>query len=276
MDVQSVYDAYMTSNGIRISDFKGGTARVSVPYELKAGQKPAGLTVWYIADDGVKSRMDASYSAGEISWTVSHFSNYIIVYDDSVCPKDESCPISAFSDASPTAWYHDGVHWALENGVMQGFGGGIFKPNGAISRAQMAQILWNLEGKPEANATLDFTDVVDGAWYVPSLRWANSVGVIIGYANGKIGPNDTMTREQLVTVIYRYAAMKGNAKVPEESTLEYSDAYEISSWAAEAFRWAVQADIVKGDEAKRLAPRGTATRAEIATIMMRYCENTAK
>ncbi len=196
--------------------------------------------------------------------------------ENGVCPKDETCPISAFSDASPTAWYHDGVHWALENGVMQGFGGGLFKPNGATSRAQMAQILWNLEGQPEATAAFDFSDVVDGAWYVPSLRWANSVGVIVGYANGKIGPNDTMTREQLVTVIYRYAALKGNAKAPEESALEYSDAYEVSSWAAEAFRWAVQADIVKGDEAKRLAPKGTATRAEIATIMMRYCENTAK
>jgi uncharacterized repeat protein (TIGR02543 family) len=193
-----------------------------------------------------------------------------------VCPKDETCPISAFSDASPTAWYHDGVHWALENGVMQGFGGGLFKPNGATSRAQMAQILWNLEGQPEATAAFDFSDVVDGAWYVPSLRWANSVGVIVGYANGKIGPNDTMTREQLVTVIYRYAALKGNAKAPEESTLEYSDSNEVSSWAAEAFHWAVQADIVKGDEAKRLAPKGTATRAEIATIMMRYCEITGR
>jgi len=144
MDVQTVYDAYMTSNGSRISDFHGGKATVAIPYTLKAGQMGSGVVVWYVADNGDKTETPTSYNGKEVSFTTTHFSNYVIAYDAeraTACPKDATCPISAFMDADATAWYHDGVHWALENGVMTGVSKRHFNPNGAVTREQLATML---------------------------------------------------------------------------------------------------------------------------------------
>ncbi|MBE5851261.1 MAG: hypothetical protein E7298_14225, partial [Lachnospiraceae bacterium] len=108
MDVQEVLDAYMTVNGQRISDFKGGKAAVTVSYTLKDGQTGRGVVVWYVADDGEKSEVPTTYSSKEVTFTVEHFSNYVIAYDAAraaACPKDGTCPLRAFADLDPNAWY---------------------------------------------------------------------------------------------------------------------------------------------------------------------------
>ena len=105
-------DAYLTSNGQRISDFGGGKATVSVPYELKDDQIAQGLVVWYVADDGTKTQVPATYDGQNIVFTVSHFSNYVVAYDAekaAACPQDGTCPMSAFTDLDPALWYHDGI-----------------------------------------------------------------------------------------------------------------------------------------------------------------------
>jgi hypothetical protein len=194
------------------------------------------------------------------------------------CPKDESCPISAFNDASATAWYHDGVHFVLENGIMRGYGNGKFGPADTTSRAMMAQILWNLEGKPEVSFTLSYTDLGTDAWYTEAVRWASAQGIMDGYGNGKFGPNDAMTREQLVTIVYRYAKYKGIDVSAGENTniLSYADAQNVSQWAIPAMQWAVGSGLITGRTASTLNPGDNASRAEIATIMMRYCTETAQ
>ena len=281
MDVQAVYDAYMTSNGQRISDFKGGKAAVTVSYTLKDGQTGRGVVVWYVADDGKTTEVPTAYNDKTVSFTVEHFSNYVIAYDEAravVCPQDNTCPISAFSDASATAWYHDGVHYVLESGIMNGVGNGKFGPGNATSRAMIAQILWNMEGKPIVNYAMRYTDVDADAWYAEAVRWATAQGIMSGYGYNKFGPNDDMTREQLVTIMYRYAQYKGvDVSVGEDTNiLSYDDALTVSEFAIPAMQWAVGSGAVSGRTNTTLNPKDTATRAEIATIIMRYCEEIAK
>ena len=184
------------------------------------------------------------------------------------CPKGDSCPLLTFTDLDPAAWYHDGIEFVLEKGVMQGYGDGTFGPEDSITRAMMAQILWNLEGNPEVGFPLDYTDVTDANWFAPAVRWATGAGILQGYGNGKFGPKDTLTREQLITIVYRYAKLKAGAAAPDGDIPGYADASEVSSWAAEAFRWAVQEQLLAGEA--KLSPREDATRALIATIIMRY------
>ena len=285
LTVETVLDAYVTSGSTRISDFKGGSATVSVKHTLKADQRPAGIVVWYIADNGTRTQIPATFRNGEVVFTVTHFSNYVIAYDAERaenshlnCPKDNTCPISAFTDASATAWYHDGVHFALENGIMSGYGNGKFGPGDTTSRAMMAQILWNMEGKPVVNYAMTYTDVDGEAWYAEAVRWATSEKIMSGYGYNKFGPNDDLTREQLVTIVYRYAQYKGiDVSVGEDTNiLSYDDAFDVSDWAMEAMQWAVGAGIVNGTSASTLSPKNNASRAEIATIVMRYCTEIAK
>ena len=271
-------DAYVTSNGKRISDFGGGTATLSIPYALKDGQVAAGLTVWYVAEDGTRTQVPATYDGKNIVFGVPHFSNYVIAYDEEqakVCPKDDTCPISDFTDAKPTAWYHDGVHWALENGVMNGVGGGLFQPNGTTTRAQVVTMLWRLEGSPACVGMSEYSDVDNEEWYGPAVRWANAEGIVNGYDDGRFGPNDAVTREQLVAILYRYAQYKKmDVSVGEDTNiLSYDDAFDVSSWAMSAMQWAVGSGVVNGLEKNGvlvLAPFDSSTRAVVATMFWRF------
>ena len=275
LHVAAVYDAYMTSNGKRISDFKGGTATVTVTYELKDGEFASGILVWYVSDGGEKTVVPTEVEGRLIHFVVAHFSNYVVSYDPTAvtnCPKDETCPISKYDDAETTAWYHDGVHFVLENGIMVGYGNGIFKPNASTSRAMIVQILYNLEGRPAAADATDFDDVAEGAWYYDAVRWASGAGIIEGYGDGRFGPEDTLTREQMAAIIYRHAKTKGQGFTGAWMfLLDNPDASEVSSWADEAMHWMVMKGLIEGRTGGMLVPQGDGTRAEIATIMMRYC-----
>ncbi len=277
MNVQQVLDAHMTSNGKRISDFKGGKAVVSVPYALKNGQIGRGIVVWYIAENGEKTEVPTTYQNQEVGFTVEHFSNYVIAYDDgraAACPQDATCPISEFHDAKPAAWYHDGIHWALENGVMNGISDRVLNPNGDTSRAMVVTMLWRLEGEPTASGATPFSDVMAGTWYADAVAWAAENKIVEGY-DDRFAPHYPVDREQLAAILYRYAQYKkADVSVGENTSLgSFSDAHAVSVWAASAMRWAVGAGIVNGIDGN-LAPASNATRAQVATMFMRY--NTAK
>ena len=286
-DVQRSYDIYVTSDGKEIHDFKGGKAVLTVSYSLKSGQAADGLAVWYVSDNGkTLTELPASYEKSAVTFTAEHFSNYVIAYDathkaNAACKQDSTCPISKFTDGDPKAWYHDGVHYVLENGIMGGMGNGLFGPNETTTRAQVAQILWNMEGSPAYVGGIEFADVDAEAWYAPAVRWASTEGIINGYDNpngsGKLfGPDALITREQLATMLYRYAQSKGQGFTGAWMfRLDYPDAANISEWADEAMRWMVMNEIISGIDGK-LAPQGSATRAQIATMIMRYCTEIEK
>ena len=275
LTVETVLDAYVTSGSTRISDFKGGSATVSVKHTLKADQRPAGIVVWYVADNGTRTQIPATFRNGEVVFTVTHFSNYVIAYDSekaAACPQDTTCPISAFTDAKTSAWYHDGVHWALENGVMNGVGDGKFAPNDTTTRAQVVTMLWRLEGSPAYVGMSEFSDVDNEEWYGPAIRWASAEGIVNGY-DGKFAPNDAVTREQLVTILYRYAQYKKmDVSVGEDTNiLSYDDAFDVHQWAMSAMQWAVGAGVVNGI-GTNLEPAGDASRAQVATMLWRFCK----
>ena len=199
------------------------------------------------------------------------------------CPRDNTCPIWPYTDARMTDWYHDGVHFCLENGLMVGYGDGIFGPNAPTTRAMLAMMLWRLEGCPAVNYTLDLENVKAGVWYTEAVRWTASQKLIRGYGNGKFGPSDTLTREQMATILYRYAQYKGNDVSAGEDTniLTFGDATTVAEYAIPAMQWACGSGVITGKNAADgsgliLAPKGSTTRAEMATMVMRFFTENVK
>ena len=197
------------------------------------------------------------------------------------CPKDSTCPIWPFTDAKTTDWYHDGVHFCLENGLMVGYGNNIFQPDAGTTRAMIAVMLWRLNGSPVVNYAMNFEDVKADAWYTEAIRWAASEGVAAGYGNGKFGPDDAMTREQMVTILWRYAQYKGcDVSVGEDTNiLSYDDATTVAQYAIPAMQWACGSGMVAGKtqgSGMILDPKGSTTRAQMATMMMRFCAEIVK
>lgn len=178
------------------------------------------------------------------------------------CLRDAGCPIWSFRDASTAAWYHDGVHYCIEHGLMTGYPDRLFVPGGDTSRAMAATILWRLQGSPVVNYAMGYDDVDQSAWYAEAVRWAAAEGIITGYGNGSFGPDDPITREQLAVMLWRYAGSPASLR-----ELRFSDAGEAGSYAVDALRWAVEDGILSGSGDGRLDPKGLATRAQTAQML---------
>ena len=187
------------------------------------------------------------------------------------CPKDDTCPIHPFGDTDANAWYHDGVHYCLARELMRGYGNGNFGPTDGLTRGMVAQMLYNLAGQPETEKAASFADVDAGAWYADAIAWAEARGIVKGYDNGNFGPEDLITREQFAVLVYRYEG--GNAAaVTGQTAPEFADLGNVSDWAAEAVTWHIGRGVLQGDENGLLNPGSTITRAEAATIVMRWLE----
>ncbi|MBQ5709299.1 MAG: S-layer homology domain-containing protein [Anaerotignum sp.] len=195
---------------------------------------------------------------------------------------EAACPINDYVDASATKWYHDGVHYCLENGLMAGITDSLFAPNDTTTRGQLVTILWCLEGKPMVEIAEGFNDVNETDWYNNAVCWATANGIANGYGEGYFGPSDTVTREQMVSILWRYAQYKGlDVSVGENTNiLSYDDAFDISGYAIPAMQWACGAGVVNGMEDPEgnmfLDPQGGATRAQTATMMMHFCKDIVK
>ena len=157
------------------------------------------------------------------------------------------------------------------NGLMSGTSATIFAPSTQLSRAMMVQILYNLEDRPAAAESAAFTDVAADAWYADAVNWAAGAGIVSGYGNGKFGPDDLITREQMANMLYYYAQWAGLEPSAGADALQgFQDAGQVSSWASDAVSWAVSSGLISGTGNQTLAPTATATRAEVAQIMMAF------
>ena len=196
---------------------------------------------------------------------------------DTTCPGDKTCPMYGYTDLDRTLWYHDGIHYCIEHGLMIGTGTNIFEPNSATSRAMIVTILWRLEGSPVVNYAMDFEDVAADQWYTEAVRWAASEKIVEGYSDTAFGPTDPITREQFATILWRYAKYKGyDVSVGEDTNiLSYEDAFSISEYAIPAMQWACGAGLMQGDGVN-LTPKADATRAQAAALFQRFCENVAE
>lgn len=193
------------------------------------------------------------------------------------CDGGKDCPSAPFTDVDTAKWYHLSVDYVLMHKMMNGVSSRAFAPNANLTRGMLVQILYNLEGKPKGTAA-NFSDVQADAWYGEAVGWAASNKVVTGYADGTFRPNAAVTREQAAAILYRYAQSKGiDVSVGENTNiLSYVDVQQASEYAIPALQWAVGAGVLNGKNGGRLAPTGTATRAEIAAIMQRWCENIIK
>lgn len=196
---------------------------------------------------------------------------------DQPCDGGKDCPSAPFTDVDTAKWYHLSVDYVLTHKMMNGVSSRAFAPNANLTRGMLVQILYNLEGKPKGTAA-NFSDVQADAWYAEAVGWAASNKVVTGYADGTFRPNAAVTREQAAAILYRYAKSKDiDVSVGENTNiLSYVDVQQASEYAIPALQWAVGAGVLNGKNGGRLAPTGTATRAEIAAIMQRWCENIIK
>ena len=187
------------------------------------------------------------------------------------------CPSKPFTDVDITQWYHEGIDYVLLDGLFKGTSATTFEPNAAMTRAMLVTVLHRLEGTPAATTGNPFADVVSGNWYTNAVIWASAKGIVKGYDSDTFGANDFITREQLATILYRYAQYKGyDVSVGEDTNiLSYVDSLNISEYAIPAVQWACGAGIMQGDGAK-LDPQGNATRAQVAVMLMRFIDNVVK
>ncbi|MCR4963952.1 MAG: S-layer homology domain-containing protein [Firmicutes bacterium] len=182
------------------------------------------------------------------------------------------CPSLRFTDVDTNAWYHEYIDYVVEKGLMQGVTADRFAPNAATTRAMIVTMLYRLEGSPAAGSVNPFKDVANGSWYANAVIWANANGIVEGYGNGKFGPTDNITREQMAAILYRYARYKGYDVSKQANLSGYTDAAKVSSWALPAMQWANAENLITGRTATTLAPGGNATRAEVAAILQRFIE----
>ena len=184
--------------------------------------------------------------------------------------KTAGCPSTNFTDVEENGWYHTGVDFMVRNGFMNGVADDAFDVDGNLTRAQLVTILYRIAGEPESTATNPFADVADGQWYTNAVIWAAENGIVKGVNTTTFAPNDQITREQIATILFRYA----KAEKVEGKLAGFPDAEKVSDYAADAMAWAVEQGLINGisesDGKTYLAPQETATRAQIAVILMRY------
>lgn len=185
--------------------------------------------------------------------------------------EDENAAGDAFpfTDVPTSAWFYDSVRNVYENYIMNGVSPTLFQPNGTMSRAMVATVLWRLEGEPEMDDTSVFTDVPRGQWYTQAITWAYEQGIITGYGSSRFGPQDNVTRQQLAAMLFRYAKTMDLDGGERASLSAYRDQGQVADWAREAFAWAVAKGHINGTSPTTLSPTGTATRAQCAAILTR-------
>lgn len=227
-------------------------------YDLPYGTLPGATRAnsyfdgWYTASSG-GTKLTETDTASENRTLYAHWTTE---------PSD-----SQFSDVASGSWYYTYVTQAAAKGLFNGVGDGKFDPNGFTTRAMLTTVLWRQDGKKEA-ATAPFTDVPSEKWYAAAIDWAFETGVVKGVSETLFGPDEEITREQLVTMLYRYAQTQESFDTTATAELSaFSDADTVSAYAAEAIRWAVAVKIMNGDGG-RLRPQGNATRAECAKLLL--------
>lgn len=179
------------------------------------------------------------------------------------CAAEED---TVFSDVAANAWYVGAVEYVRDNGLMSGTSDTTFSPNGTMTRAMLAVVLYRMAGSPAVSGSDSFTDTADGTWYANAVLWASGEGVMSGYGGGLFGTNDPVNREQIAAILWRYAGSPAAFGV----AVPYADEASISAYAVSAAAWARENGFINGIDGNRFAPKSNATRAQVATVLMNY------
>ncbi|MBQ9535299.1 MAG: S-layer homology domain-containing protein [Clostridia bacterium] len=265
----------------RITVEQSENGRISVkPTSAEAGEK---VIVTVTPDSGyaVESVRVTDSNGREININTNSDGTYSftmpagrVTVTASFAAAGHDCPSAVFKDVDVSRWYHESVDYVVANGLMRGVSADTFDVSGTLNRAMLVTVLHRLEGEPAASGASPYTDVAEGQWYTAAVIWADKNGIVKGFGNGRFKPLEPITREQIAAVLYRYSRFKGyDVSAGEETNiLSYEDALEISEWAFEPMQWANAEGLITGRSESQLAPRGNATRAEIAEVLTRFCK----
>lgn len=252
-------------------------ARASVTVDGAAASCPAGsvraavavnaaddLTAWSLADDGSISAVSGAYDAGQQTYA------FDVVNGVTAIAR------FPFTDVVAGTWYYGAAAYAYNNGLFAGMTPTTFAPNATMTRAMLVSVLWRLAGAPAPKAPNTFVDVPDGAWYTDAVTWAAENGVVSGIGGSRFDPSGFVTREQTAEILYNYAHSKGYDVSARADLTAFPDAASVSGWAEEALSWANAAGLINGtvrDGQTILDPQGSASRAQVAMILMNYVEH---
>ena len=222
------------------------------------------LTAWSLADDGSISAVGGAYDAGQQTYAFDVVSGVTAI----------AC--FPFTDVVAGTWYYGAAAYAYNNGLFAGMTPTTFAPNATMTRAMLVSVLWRLAGAPAPKAPNTFVDVPDGAWYTDAVTWAAENGVVSGIGGSRFDPSGYVTREQTAEILYNYAHSKGYDVSARADLTAFLDAGSVSGWAEEALSWANAAGLINGtvrDGQTILDPQGSASRAQVAMILMNYVEH---
>lgn len=222
------------------------------------------LTAWSLADDGSISAVGGAYDAGQQTYA------FDVVNGVTAIAR------FPFTDVVAGTWYYGAAAYAYNNGLFAGMTPTTFAPNATMTRAMLVSVLWRLAGAPAPKAPNTFVDVPDGAWYTDAVTWAAENGVVSGIGGSRFDPSGFVTREQTAEILYNYTHSKGYDVSARADLTAFPDAGSVSGWAEEALSWANAAGLINGtvrDGQTILDPQGSASRAQVAMILMNYVEH---
>lgn len=246
---------------------KGATVTITVaPNE---GYELGSLTV----TDANGNRISLT-NAGDGKYTFIMPSSKVTVTATFTAVEEVPEQVGSFTDVNTDDWFAEAVQYMLDNEMMNGTSATTFGPNTTTTRGMIVTILYRLEGEPDAAAS-SFTDVASNMYYADAINWAAANGIVNGITTTTFGPDNAITREQMAAILYRYAQFKGYDVSASNNLTNYTDASQISAYAATAMQWANAEGLITGNTTTTINPTGNATRAEVATILMRFCENIA-
>ncbi len=263
----NIFEVQMFAGSKQIKEFKGKiTLDLRAPSGLKAGDTN---DVYRVDADGKSEKHTGNVkSENEIlvsEVTASGMGTFLVL-----APKG-----LPFTDVSGH-WAIDAITYVYNNGLFNGVSDTLFAPNSTMTRAMLVTVLYRMEKTPAVTEGRSFSDVKSGTWYTDAVSWASSHEIVKGFDDGTFGPNKDITREQMAAILMRYAEYKGYDVSKTADISAYTDASKVGSWALDDMRWAVGSGLITGIDSKTLAPKGNATRAQVATILMRFQQNIAK
>ena len=261
----AVYALSITAADKKITDFNGKVT-VSLPYKLLEGEDPACIAIYHLSSDGEIEKFQATYDSatGKVSFVTDHFSVYMTAYEAT----------AAYDDVALGNWFYDAVNDAVKKGLMTGTSATKFEPGANTTRAMLATILWRLAGeeKPTLSAS-PFADVTNTtAWYYDAVLWAYEKGIIKGLNDNTFGVSKALSRQEMVTMLYRYAKTY-NSSLTAAGTMDtsrFADWSTVPDWASEGLQWGIQNGVISGTSDSMLSPGSNATRGQLASILMRY------
>ncbi len=261
-----VYEITVLAGGERVSDL-GGQITATIPYTLKEGEDADHIAIWCLKENGELEEIHCSYDivTRTVTFVTDHLSYYVVGY------QEASVWANPFSDVGENDWYYDSIAYTNQHGMLNGVTATAFGPNETTTRGMVVTVLWRIAGEPTAGEN-GFSDVKAGAWYYDAVTWAAQNDIVEGYGDDRFGPNNAITREQMAVILFHYAEMSGYPVTVDGDMSDFADEGKISAWAAAGMTWAVANGLIEGREDGLLDPSGFATRAEVAAILMRFCE----